>query len=148
MARPKSRAEEILSSNEGFLGTKEAAAMLGVSVSTIHKMVEAGNLRAWRTQGGHRRIAAADGKATNQGGMQRSTASAHQSLSLLIVEDNATMVKAYSRAAAKWGDAVDVSAIAALEGGGGHRAAAGFTSHRTPDDIVALIRDAMVEQGA
>lgn len=46
------------------------------------------------------------------------------------------------------GDAVDVSAIAALEGGGGHRAAAGFTSHRTPDDIVALIRDAMVEQGA
>lgn len=46
------------------------------------------------------------------------------------------------------GDRFDVSAIAAIEGGGGHRAAAGFTSHREPDAIVALIRDAMVEQGA
>ena len=51
MARPKSRAEQILSSNEAFVGTKEAAAMLGVSVSTIQKMVESGKLRAWRTQG-------------------------------------------------------------------------------------------------
>ncbi|MSO44891.1 MAG: bifunctional oligoribonuclease/PAP phosphatase NrnA [Thermoleophilia bacterium] len=41
------------------------------------------------------------------------------------------------------GDTVDVSAIAALEGGGGHRAAAGFTSRRDPDGIVALICDAM-----
>ena len=46
------------------------------------------------------------------------------------------------------GDMFDVSAIAATQGGGGHRAAAGFTSHRDPDAIVALIRDAMVEQGA
>ncbi len=46
------------------------------------------------------------------------------------------------------GEVVDVSAIAALEGGGGHRAAAGFTSHRDPDGIIALIRDAMVSQGA
>lgn len=46
------------------------------------------------------------------------------------------------------GDGVDVSAIAALEGGGGHRAAAGFTSHRAPDEIIALIRDAIVAQGA
>jgi len=46
------------------------------------------------------------------------------------------------------GDGFDVSAIAAIEGGGGHRAAAGFTSHRDPEAIIALIRDAMVEQGA
>lgn len=45
------------------------------------------------------------------------------------------------------GDAVDVSAIAALEGGGGHRAAAGFTSERGPEDIISLIRDAIVAQG-
>ena len=44
------------------------------------------------------------------------------------------------------GDTVDVSAIAALEGGGGHRAAAGFTSQRDPDAIIALIRDAIVAQ--
>jgi len=46
------------------------------------------------------------------------------------------------------GDAFDVSAIAAIEGGGGHRAAAGFTSHHDPEAIIALIRDAMLEQGA
>lgn len=46
------------------------------------------------------------------------------------------------------GDLVDVSAIAALEGGGGHRAAAGFTSHRPPEQIIALISDAMAAQGA
>jgi len=46
------------------------------------------------------------------------------------------------------GDRFDVSAIAAIEGGGGHRAAAGFMSHRDPEGIIALIRDAMVEQGA
>lgn len=46
------------------------------------------------------------------------------------------------------GDAVDVSAIAATEGGGGHRAAAGFTSHRPPDEIIALIRAGMAAQGA
>jgi phosphoesterase RecJ-like protein len=44
------------------------------------------------------------------------------------------------------GDTVDVSAIAALEGGGGHRAAAGFTSQRDPDAIIALIRNAVVAQ--
>ncbi|MEI7519893.1 MAG: DHH family phosphoesterase [Thermoleophilia bacterium] len=44
------------------------------------------------------------------------------------------------------GDTVDVSAIAALEGGGGHRAAAGFTSHHDPEAIIALIRDAVVAQ--
>ena len=46
------------------------------------------------------------------------------------------------------GGDIDVSAIAAREGGGGHRAAAGFTSHRPPDEIIALIRQAMLDQGA
>ena len=44
------------------------------------------------------------------------------------------------------GDEVDVSAIAALEGGGGHRAAAGFTSSRGAEEIVALMRDAIGAQ--
>jgi bifunctional oligoribonuclease and PAP phosphatase NrnA len=53
-----------------------------------------------------------------------------------------------SRPPSSSGDSIDVSAIAALEGGGGHRAAAGFTSHRDPEAIIALIRDAIVAQGA
>lgn len=44
------------------------------------------------------------------------------------------------------GDAVDVSAIAALEGGGGHRAAAGFSSERDPDDIIRMMCEAIEAQ--
>ena len=44
------------------------------------------------------------------------------------------------------GDAVDVSAIAALEGGGGHRAAAGFSSEREPDEIIRMIAEALEAQ--
>ncbi len=109
MARPKSRAEQILSTNEAFVGTKEAAAILGVSVSTIQKMVEAGKLRAWRTQGGHRRIAEVDVQAANRDGMQAVAGSSHKSLSILVVEDNPVMVKAYAKVAVQWGTAVELN---------------------------------------
>lgn len=39
-----------------FCTTREAAELLGVSVSTIQNWVEAGLLRSWKTEGGHRRI--------------------------------------------------------------------------------------------
>ena len=41
---------------KGFLGTTDAAAALGLSVTSIQKMVSAGVLKAFRTSGGHRRI--------------------------------------------------------------------------------------------
>lgn len=44
------------------------------------------------------------------------------------------------------GDAVDVSAIAALEGGGGHRAAAGFSSSKDPDAIIRMMAEAIEAQ--
>lgn len=36
--------------------TSEAARRLGVSSTTVQVMVERGELKAWRTRGGHRRI--------------------------------------------------------------------------------------------
>ncbi|UYP20573.1 bifunctional oligoribonuclease/PAP phosphatase NrnA [Rhodococcus sp. Z13] len=39
--------------------------------------------------------------------------------------------------------AVDVSAVAAELGGGGHRFAAGYTAHGDPDHIVAALRDVL-----
>lgn len=107
MARPKSRAESIRSTNEAYLGTKEAAAFLNVSVSTIQKMVEAGKLRAWRTQGGHRRIAEADVLAMNREGMLAIGAPGRRPLSVLVVEDNPTMVKSYTKVLAQWGPALE-----------------------------------------
>ncbi|WP_341669284.1 helix-turn-helix domain-containing protein [Alcaligenes sp. SDU_A2] len=39
-----------------FYSTRQAADLLGVSVRTVQLWVEAGTLKAWKTQGGHRRI--------------------------------------------------------------------------------------------
>ena len=39
-----------------YCGTTFAAKILGVSVSTIHGLVDKGELKAWKTMGGHRRI--------------------------------------------------------------------------------------------
>jgi excisionase family DNA binding protein len=41
---------------KAFYSTTEAAEVLGVSVSTVQGLVEAGVLHAWKTKGGHRRI--------------------------------------------------------------------------------------------
>jgi excisionase family DNA binding protein len=39
-----------------FLSTRETAKHLQVSLGTVQKMVETGELLAWKTRGGHRRI--------------------------------------------------------------------------------------------
>lgn len=110
MARPKSPAATITAEAERYVGTKEAAALLGVSVSTIQKMVEAGTLRAWKTQGGHRRIAESDVTEMRRSGpSSRSGATNHAALRVLIVEDSAVQIKAYSKAWADWGDRLAVS---------------------------------------
>lgn len=41
---------------------------------------------------------------------------------------------------------IDVSAIAREEGGGGHRAAAGFSTRRPPEDLLAWLGDRMAER--
>jgi len=43
-------------SYDGYCGTSYAAKMLGLSVGTVQGLVEKGDLKAWKTQGGHRRI--------------------------------------------------------------------------------------------
>lgn len=46
-------------STEDFVTTQEAARQLGVSVRSVQLWVESGVLHAWKTAGGHRRIARA-----------------------------------------------------------------------------------------
>jgi excisionase family DNA binding protein len=41
-----------------YLSTRQSAKMLQVSLGTVQKMVEEGDLIAWKTRGGHRRILA------------------------------------------------------------------------------------------
>ena len=42
--------------NKKYISTKQAAELLNVSLGTVQKMVESGELLAWKTRGGHRRV--------------------------------------------------------------------------------------------
>lgn len=44
-------------SAEDYCGTSYAAKLLGLSVATVQSLVEKGEIEAWKTLGGHRRIA-------------------------------------------------------------------------------------------
>ena len=44
-------------SSEDYCGTSYAAKLMGLSVATVQSLVEKGELDAWKTLGGHRRIA-------------------------------------------------------------------------------------------
>ena len=44
------------STQSAYCTTREAAELLGVSLTTAQLWVESGLLEAWKTEGGHRRI--------------------------------------------------------------------------------------------
>ncbi|CAG2144492.1 hypothetical protein LMG31506_03018 [Cupriavidus yeoncheonensis] len=45
-----------MTKKDGLISSIEAAKLLGVSTGTVQRMVDKGELAAWTTQGGHRRI--------------------------------------------------------------------------------------------
>lgn len=60
LRKPKSFEDAITSidlSAEDYCGTSYAAKLLGLSVATVQALVEKGEIEAWKTLGGHRRIA-------------------------------------------------------------------------------------------
>jgi excisionase family DNA binding protein len=60
LRKPKSFEDAIASidlSAEDYCGTSYAAKLLGLSVATVQALVEKGEIEAWKTLGGHRRIA-------------------------------------------------------------------------------------------
>ena len=60
LRKPKSFEDAITSidlSVEDYCGTSYAAKLLGLSVATVQALVEKGEIEAWKTLGGHRRIA-------------------------------------------------------------------------------------------
>lgn len=95
--------------------TSEAAQILGVSNTTIQIMVERGELDAWRTRGGHRRISLASLerlkslRGTGRSGLRRSDAS---DLEVLIVEDDLALRSLYEHTIASWQLPVQVSSAA------------------------------------
>ncbi len=88
---------------EQYCSTREAAAMMGVSLRTAQLMVEQGVLQAWKTSGGHRRIALESVRhylrEREKGGgpvLREGT------LSLLVVEDDGILREAYRQVMERW----------------------------------------------
>lgn len=90
----------------GYLTTREAAAQLGVSVGTVHNLVERGHLEAWRTGGGHRRIIRASVMAQLERRQRYRAAHAGAArpplLDVLVIEDDKFLQVVYRDQLGDW----------------------------------------------
>jgi excisionase family DNA binding protein len=130
--------------------TQQAAEILGISVTSVQQLVEAGVIEAWKTRGGHRRIplaavhaykvtpvslaqahATAPVLAVQQGGGVQMAGG--KTLSILIVEDNKMQRKIYDKQISAWN--LDVT-LTFCENG--FQALIEIASHR-PDIVLADI---------
>jgi excisionase family DNA binding protein len=99
-----------------FCSTKQAAEKIGVSHRTIQLWVESGVLHAWKTAGGHRRITTesvlklVEQRRQAIGGLAApaSPAPVDGKKKLLIVDDDATMLRLYELEMAGWNQPVEV----------------------------------------
>ena len=108
--------------NADVMTTREAGETLGVAVRTVQLWVEAGILPAWRTAGGHRRIArsAVDklmAERQNDLGVNGSVSPAQPGLKLLLVEDDPVLLRLFSGVVASWSFPVElITATNGFEG--------------------------------
>ncbi|NBV17008.1 response regulator [Janthinobacterium sp.] len=96
--------------------TQQAAEILGISVTSVQQLVEAGVIEAWKTRGGHRRIPVAAVHAYKSGYTQHSqdmrdtraprpgkASGADALASILVIEDNPMERALYQQQIASWG---------------------------------------------
>ncbi|KAB8062951.1 MULTISPECIES: response regulator [Janthinobacterium] len=93
--------------------TQKAAEILGISVTSVQQLVEAGVIEAWKTKGGHRRIPLAAVHAYKSNYAQhsqdaRAPRPARQSgamlpASILVIEDNPMERALYQKQITSWG---------------------------------------------
>ena len=83
-------------SKKEFLTSREAAELLGVALSTIQLWTENGILRAWKTGGGHRRIArqSVEEMLRQQRAAAEDTPEEKQ-LTVVVVEDKPQLLRLY-----------------------------------------------------
>ena len=88
--------------------TSEAARLLGVSNTTVQTMVERGELRAWKTRGGHRRIVRASIDALREARLAGEAARRldEAGIALLAVEPDPSARRRLESAVAGWREPV------------------------------------------
>jgi excisionase family DNA binding protein len=105
-----------ITSNSDLMTTREVGEVLGVAVRTVQLWVESGVLPAWRTAGGHRRIArSAVERLTRERADMLAPVVHHPAspstrpLRLLVVEDDADLRKLFSMVVEGWRFPVELS---------------------------------------
>ena len=94
LTKPKSFESAIVAadfSSEDYCGTSYAARLLSLSVATVQSLVEKGEIEAWKTLGGHRRIALKSINAyiaKNSPQLARIDTDPKSRLRVLLVEDD------------------------------------------------------------
>ncbi|OYU43962.1 MAG: excisionase [Burkholderiales bacterium PBB4] len=97
-----------ISANDDLMTTREAGEKLGVAVRTVQLWVEAGLLPAWRTAGGHRRIArsAVDALVLERSSVFSPLApespASSPGIKVLWVEDDPAMLRLTAQVVATW----------------------------------------------
>ena len=94
-----------------FLSTAEAAKMLGLSTTLVQTLVDQGDLKGWKTRGGHRRISMesiADYQNASRSTMGVAIKSVAKPRVTLVVE-NSRLLKQLIAAKADWNFPVEVT---------------------------------------
>ena len=95
-----------------YISTREAAKRLGLSLGTVQQMVERGELRAWKTAGGHRRIDESSVESYHQRARTGATvASGTRALRMLIAEDDRILQKLYTHTLETWALPLEVQLV-------------------------------------
>ena len=80
----------------GALTTREAARLMGISVTSVQKLVDRGEIEAWVTSGGHRRIARASIQrilGSSSLLLQQGSVLTTRATKILLAEDDPTQVR-------------------------------------------------------
>lgn len=96
--------------SEDYCGTSYAAKLLGLSVATVQSLVEKGEIDAWKTLGGHRRIALQSINAylaKHSPQLSRADTNPKHRLRVLLVEDDENTRELYRCQFEAWDLPVD-----------------------------------------
>lgn len=96
---------------DGFCGTFYAAKLLGVSVGTVQGLVEKGQLQAWKTKGGHRRISMQSIRDYQQEKGIPEVTEHTAELRVLVVDDDLPTLEAIKSHFEKWEFPLDLTVM-------------------------------------
>lgn len=97
---------------EGYCTTREAAKLLGLSLGKVQQMTEDGELQAWKTSGGHRRVSILSVEAhLRMRGNLSQRDGPRDGIDVLIAEDNPDLQRLYQKNIATWALPITVRTV-------------------------------------